>query len=49
MFKHQKVKSVTLQGVALLLFFALAFGATAASAGLIGNPSKITDQGENSP
>ncbi len=49
MFKHQKVKSVTLQGVALLLFFALAFGATAASAGLIGNPNKIAEEGDKSP
>lgn len=47
--KKLKLKSAILQSVALLLFFALAFTATAASTGLIGNPDKVTEQGNNSP
>lgn len=47
--KKLKLKSAILQSVALLLFFSLAFATTAASMGLVGNPAKVTDQGDKSP
>ena len=49
MYLKHKIKSGIVQFVALLLFFALAFGATAASTGLIGNPAEVTEKGDKSP